>query len=227
MPYDERNNETTSLIAAVEQSSIWDAFRDDGDPSVAWNVFSQDPAEEHYRQMIRQHKAWLESIPHECPSPFTHYRIGVYIRFFNQTKYENYLDYHKQQFADTIALCPNWELVDFYVDEGQTAPNMESTKGWARLLEDCFSGRVNLIVTQKISNVSRKPQELAFCSRILAALKEPVGIYFISEDLFTLASYYQRDLHDTGFLPSGDWQMLPGGECDEGWGVTDENTDDP
>ena len=103
---------------------------------------------------------------------------------------------------------------------------MENTKGWTRLLEDCFSGRVNLIVTQKISNVSRKPQELTFCSRILASLKEPVGIYFISEDLFTLASYYQSDLHDTGFLPASDWQMLPGGECDEGWGVTDESSDD-
>ncbi len=227
MSNEARRNGQASLIAAPEQSSIWDAFRDDGNTGEAWNVFSQDPAEEHYRQMIRQHKAWLESIPHECPSPFTHYRIGVYIRFFNQTRYENYLDYHKQQFADTIALCPKWELVDFYVDEGQTAPNMESAKGWTRLLEDCFSGRVNLIVTQKISNVSRKPQELAFCPRILAALKEPVGIYFISEDLFTLASYYQRDLHDTGFLPSAEWRMLSGGECDEGWGVTDENTDDP
>ena len=91
----------------------------------------------------------------------------------------------------------------------------------------CLVLQENISQLTVILNVSRKPQELAFCSRILATLKEPVGIYFISEDLFTLASYYQRDLHDTGFLPSGDWQMLPGGECDEGWGVTDENTDDP
>ena len=27
-----------------------------------------------------------------------------------------------------MALCPNWELVDFYIDEGATAPNMESAK---------------------------------------------------------------------------------------------------
>ncbi len=227
MSNDELEHNSNSLIPASEQRSIWDEMRDNNNPAIKWNVFSQDSAEEDYRQTIRHHKAWLESIPHECPSPYTHYRIGVYIRFFNQTKYENYLDYHKQQFADTIALCPNWELVDFYVDEGQTAPNMENTKGWVQLLEDCFSGRVNLIVTQKISNVSRKPQELAFCSRILASLKEPVGIYFISEDLFTLASYYQRDLHDTGFLPSGSWQMLPDGECDYGWGVKDEKSDDP
>ena len=141
--------------------------------------------------------------------PYTPYRIGVYIRYFNQTKYENYLDYHKQEFADTIGLCPKWQLVDFYVDEGMSAPSMEHAKEWCRLLNDCFSGRVNLIVTQKVSNVSRKPEELAFISRILSTQPEPIGIYFISEDLFTLASYYQQDLKDVEFLPSPDWQLLP------------------
>lgn len=215
------------LIIKPDQVNIWDYMRREGIPEESTNVFAPNPEEEHYRQMIRQHKAWLESFPHECPSPFAHYRIGVYIRFFNQTKYENYLDYHKQQFADTIALCPNWTLVDYYVDEGSTAPNMENCPGWTRLLEDCFHGCVDLIVTQKISNVSRKVHELTFCSRILAALKKPVGIYFISEDLFTLATYYQGDLHDWDFLPSEDWEMLPAEDSEEYWSVKDEDPDDP
>lgn len=63
------------------------------------------------------------------------------------------------------------------------------------------------------SNVSRRPDELAFISRILAAQKQPVGIYFISEDLYTLASYYQPDLHEKDFLPVG-WQVLPDEESD-------------
>ena len=41
-----------------------------------------------------------------------------------------------------------------------------------------------------------------------------MGIYFISEDIFTLASYYQPDLRDMGLLPDG-WQMLPADELDE------------
>ena len=103
---------------------------------------------------------------------------------------------------------------------------MENARGWTRLLGDCFSGKINLIVTQKVSNVSRKPQELSFCARILAALKKPVGIYFISEDLFTLASYYQRDLKDRSFLPSMDWKLLPDADCEKDWGVPDEDTDE-
>ncbi len=234
MPNDYANPENTSIvpageegIPAGEEGTIWELIRREGEPAQsAGNVFSRDPKEEYTRQIIRRHKAWLDSIPHECPSPYTHFRIGVYIRFFNQTKYENYLDYHKQQFEDTIALCPNWKLVDFYVDEGPNAPNMENAKGWTRLLEDCFAGRVNLIVTQKISNVSRKPQELAFCSRILASLRNPVGIYFISEDLYTLASYYQEDLYDESFLPQGEWRLLPDAACDRGWGDEGEKKDD-
>ena len=186
--------------------------RSDSDVSAfqtgTYNVFRQEHARRYDK--VSRHKRWLNSIVHECPMPYTPYRIGVYIRYYNQTKYDNYLDYHRKQFEDTINLCPKWKLVDFYVDEGMSAPSMENAREWCRLLKDCFSGRINLIVTQKVSNVSRKPEELAFISRILAAQKQPVGIYFISEDLFTLASYYRQDLRESGFLP-------------EGWTVQDAN----
>ncbi len=79
-----------------------------------------DDAEKAKR--IANHKAWLQSIRHERPSTTHPYKIGVYIRYFNQTKYDNYLTYHKKQFADTVALCPEWELVDFYVDSGASTP---------------------------------------------------------------------------------------------------------
>ena len=178
------------------------------------NVFRRDNPRDQYQQdRIRRHKQWLDTLIHEYPMPYSKYRIGVYIRYFNQTKHENYLDYHKQQFIDTISLCPNWQLVDFYIDTCISAPSMESSPEWCRLLEDCFSGKVNLIVTQKASNVSRRPEELAFISRILAAQRNPVGIYFISEDLFTLASYYQAELREKNFLPDG-WELLPDDELD-------------
>lgn len=142
-------------------------------------------------------------------SPKHHFCVGIYIRYFNQTKHDNYLEYHVQQYVDTMALLPNWELVDFYVDEGASAPNMESAKEWCRLLNDCFAGKVDLIITQKVSNVSKKHYEMTLLARILASLERPVGIYFVSENIYTLASYYQHDMRDTTFFPSPDWQQLP------------------
>ena len=173
------------------------------------NVFRPDDIPDERRDRIRRHRLWLDTIRKEYPMPMTPYRIGVYIRYFNQTKYEDYLERHKDQYRDTISLCPLWTLVGFYVDTGSVAPNMESAPEWCRLLDDCFEGKVDLIITQKVSNVSRKPQDIAVIARLLAAQEKPVGIYFISENIFTLASYYMRDLHETDFLPEG-WQLLPG-----------------
>lgn len=178
------------------------------------NVLRRHIKEDPMKEKLAKHRLWMNSMPHEYPMPYTPYKIGVYIRYYNQTRYENYLEKHLQQFMDDIALCPQWTLVDFYVDEGQTAPHMEYSKEWCRLLEDCFTGKVDLIVTQKVSNVSSDWHEMAFMARMLAAQEHPIGIYFISEDLFTLASYYQPDLRDEGLFPTG-WQMLPPGELDE------------
>lgn len=212
----------------IQQYDVWNSIRLSIKEESMVDPFAKDPKEEERRRALAKHKLWLESFRHECPSPYINYRIGVYIRYFNQTKYANYLEYHKQQFADTIALCPNWTLVDFYVDEGQSAPLMSSTTGWIKLMDDCMHGKVNLIITQKISNVSRNPSELIFASRLLASLKPPIGpigIYFISEDLFTLASYYQSDMHETRFLPEGNWNKLPDDPDEQsvdGWEILNE-----
>lgn len=163
-------------------------------------------------QMIADHKHWLQTIRHEQPNPAVSFRVGVYIRFFNQTKYEDYLEHHKKQYLDTLDLCPNWTLVDFYIDEGSSAPSMRSAPEWCRLLNDAMEGKVDLIITQKVSNVSRSPEEITFCSRILATQTPPVGIYFVSEDIYTLASYYREDLRDPFFMPSEDWRLLPDDE---------------
>ena len=169
-------------------------------------IFTEDSEQ---ARKIAEHKTWLQNIRRERPNTAHPYKVGIYIRYFNQTRYDNYLAYHKKQFADTVALCPKWTLVDFYVDEGSTAPNMESAPEWTRLLDDAFDGKVDLIITQKVSNVSKRTAEVALCSRLLAAQDPPIGIYFISEDIFTLASYYQEDLRDTEFIPYPDWKPLP------------------
>lgn len=168
-------------------------------------------ADDGRAQEISLHKIWLQTIRRERPSTEKRFKIGVYIRYFNQTRHSDYLSYHKKQFRDTIELCPAWELIGFYVDEGSTPPNMESAPQWGQLLQDCVEGKVNLIITQKISNVSKKSHEIDLCARLLAQQKPPVGIYFISEDIFTLASYYLEDMRDTYLLPNSNWKLLPDG----------------
>lgn len=166
--------------------------------------------------LVAQHRQWLKSIRHETPNPKTPFKVAVYIRFFNQTKYrdEEYLERNKEVFRATLSQYPMWEFVGFYIDNGSTAPYMENSTAWSELLSDCDAGKVDLIITQKVSNVSRDAQEMTICARILAARKPPVGIYFISEDLYTLASYYRDALREPYFFPTSGWKILPDDELD-------------
>ena len=183
------------------------------------STLSESPAplfiDDARTQELALHKIWLQTIRRERPSTEKHFKIGVYIRYFNQTKHVDYLSYHKKQFWDTIELCPAWELIGFYVDEGSTPPNMESAPQWSQLLQDCVEGKVDLIITQKISNVSKKSHELDLCARLLAQQDPPIGIYFISEDIFTLASYYLENMRDTYFPPDPNRKPLTDGTARE------------
>ena len=158
-------------------------------------------AESEKSRALLEHKKWMSTIRKERPSPEHPFKIGVYIRYHNQTKHDNYIEQHIQRYESDIALCPKWTLVGFYIDEGASAPNMESAPEWSRLLDDCMAGKVDLIVTQLVSFVSRNPFELNLVSRMLALKDPPVGIYFISEDIFTVATYYRGDMSDEDFFP--------------------------
>lgn len=118
--------------------------------------------------LVAQHRQWLKTIRHEVPNPKIPFKVAVYIRFFNQTKYrdEEYLERNKEVFRATLAQYPMWEFVGFYIDNGSTAPYMENSTAWSELLSDCDAGKVDLIITQKVSNVSRDAQEMAICARM-------------------------------------------------------------
>ena len=158
-----------------------------------------NPSSERNKK-IAEHKAWLKTIQKEYPNTNSPAKVAIYIRYFNQTKYDNYIEYHKKEFINLLKNCPKWELIGIYIDEGAYAPKMEKAKEWRRLLDDCQKGKVDLIITQKVANVSSDMFELTLLARYFATLSHPIGMYFISEDIFTLASYYQEDLKDTSFL---------------------------
>ena len=63
--------------------------------------------------------------------------------------------------------------------------------------------------------MTRNPAEITLVARLLATQKKPIGMYFVNEDIFTLASYYQEDMREKKFFPSPDWQMLPDDPAEE------------
>lgn len=124
-------------------------------------------------ERIAEHRLQLASIRKQYPHPVHPYKIGVYIRYFNQTKHENYLGNHIAHFKEAIDLCPKWTLVDFYIDEGQTAPNAKAHK-------------IDLIITKSVSRFARNVRDFLGAIRDLADLKPAVGVFFESEAIHSL-----------------------------------------
>ena len=82
----------TSLILPANQTSMWDSIRFFGSAAQQVSPFSEGAS----GRSPPPHAGTAQAVVgkpcrHEYPSPYAHYKIGVYIRFFNQTKYDNYL----------------------------------------------------------------------------------------------------------------------------------------
>ena len=122
--------------------------------------------------------------------------------------YERQISYYKEK----IEKREGWILAGIYADEGISGTKKQKRDGFLKLIQDCNEGKIDLILTQKVSNVSKKMYEITFCARVLATQTPPIGIYFISEDIYTLASYYKEDLRDESFLPYPDRETLPDDE---------------
>ena len=113
-------------ISRIMELSDPDVLADNSEEQFQ-NVFRRHIKDNPKKELIARHKIWLSTIQHEYPMPYIPYRIGVYIRYHNQTKHDNYIELQKLQRHEDIALCPAWTLVDFYVDNGARAPRMENS----------------------------------------------------------------------------------------------------
>lgn len=56
-------------------------------------------------EMIADHLIWLHSIRRERPLVSRPFKAGIYIRYFNQTRYENYLLTSTRRALSTPWLC--------------------------------------------------------------------------------------------------------------------------
>lgn len=69
-------------------------------------------------------------------------------------------------------------IVRFYADSGSSNVDFE------RLMNDCETGNVNMILTRSLSSFCRSPQETA--ETILHLKKIPVGVFFQDEGVCSL-----------------------------------------
>ena len=116
-----------------------------------------------------------------------HKRVAVYARVStddpNQT---SSYELQKNHYEDMVNQRANWDLVDIYADEGISGTSLKHRDNFLRMIEDCQAGKIDLIVTKSVSRFARNILDCIGYVRQLKAANPPIGVFFETENIFTL-----------------------------------------
>ncbi len=119
--------------------------------------------------------------------PETKKRVAVYARVStddpNQT---SSYELQKNHYEDMVSRRDNWELVDIYADEGISGTSLQHRDSFIRMINDCQAGKIDLIVTKSVSRFARNIIDCIGYVRQLKAAEPPIGVFFETENIFTL-----------------------------------------
>lgn len=93
----------------------------------------------------------------------------------------------QEHYNKLVGNHPNWNLLHIYADEGISGTSMKRREDFNAMIDACKAGKYDLIVTKSVSRFARN---LIDCVKLVRDLKHqvpPVGVYFETDNLNTLA----------------------------------------
>lgn len=112
-------------------------------------------------------------------------KVAAYCRV--STDGEDQLNSYKSQVAyytDLIQQNPDWEMVDVYADEAITGTMVSKRDDFQRMIGDCMTGKINLVITKSISRFARNTLDTLKYVRMLK--EKNVAVLFEDEKINTL-----------------------------------------
>lgn len=111
-------------------------------------------------------------------------RVAAYARVSTdheeqETSLTAQTDYYKKKITEH----PGWEFVEIYVDDGISGLSTSRREGFNHMVEDCFAGRIDLVLTKSISRFARNTVDTVMTIRKLK--EKGVSVYFEKENIFT------------------------------------------
>ncbi|NLO40915.1 MAG: recombinase family protein [Ruminiclostridium sp.] len=116
-------------------------------------------------------------------------RVAVYARVStDDPRQTSSYELQKNHYMDFVKHHPNWNLVDIYADEGISGTSLQHRDAFIRMINDCHAGKIDMIVTKTVARFARNILDCIGYVRQLAALQPPIGVYFETENIYTLNS---------------------------------------
>lgn len=114
-------------------------------------------------------------------------RVGIYVRVSTDnvqqtTSYE----LQKKYYEDFVVRHPHWTLIEIYADEGISGTSLKHRDAFNQMIADAKAGKLDMIITKNVSRFARNITDCIGIVRDLAELRNPVGVFFESECIFSL-----------------------------------------
>lgn len=141
----------------------------------------------------------LDVIPAIKPADFYNdkstKRVAVYARVStddpNQT---SSYELQKNHYKDVISRHEGWVLSEIYADEGISGTSLLHRDAFIRMIQDCKRGKIDMIITKSVSRFARNVVHCISYVRELAEMKPPIGVFFETENIYTLNSSSEMTL---------------------------------
>lgn len=112
-------------------------------------------------------------------------RVAAYCRVSTDSD-EQAGSYETQvnHYTEYIGRNKEWELAGIYTDDGISGTNTKKREGFNEMIEDCMSGKIDMLITKSISRFARNTID---CLKYVRQLKEKnIAIIFEKENINTL-----------------------------------------
>ena len=112
-------------------------------------------------------------------------RVAAYCRVSTDSE-EQASSYEAQieHYSNYILKNNEWELAGIYADDGISGTNTKKREEFNRMIEDCMSGKIDMIITKSISRSARNTVD---CLNYIRQLKEKnISVFFEKEGINSL-----------------------------------------
>lgn len=162
MPEREKNKSNTQII----KQKIRDRYK--GVSEDVLDVIPATPQEDFYKSESTKRVAVYARVSTDDPNQTSSYEL------------------QKNHYEDMVNRRANWILVDIYADEGISGTSLQHRDSFLRMISDCRAGKIDLIVTKSVSRFARNIIDCIGYVRQLKAADPPIGVFFETENIFTL-----------------------------------------
>lgn len=116
------------------------------------------------------------------------FRTCAYCRVSTDSEMQmSSMEFQRMHYENLARDHPNWDLKKVYADEGISGTSLKKRDQFNEMLGACLRGEYDLIVTKSVSRFARNTLD---CIRLVRELKghnPPIGVFFETDNLFTLA----------------------------------------